>query len=151
HRVRHVWLFRGHESGHNCLLRGDSAAIRHVPRPRRPLSNRNGVSGQSPRSRFLQGVLPGRGGEPGPARSLGKLAPGANAAMRESRPAADRRVVTILSADVSGFTRLAERRDPEETMELVDECFRAIREEIVQCGGWIEKYIGDEVLAIFGA
>lgn len=71
--------------------------------------------------------------------------------MNDGRTGSDRRVVTVVSADLSRFTRLAERRDPEDTAALLDECFQALREEIVQCGGWIEKYIGDEVLAIFGA
>jgi hypothetical protein len=46
-----------------------------------------------------------------------------------------------------GFTGLAERRDPEETVELLDECFLVQQHEITHRSGWVETYIGDEVMA----
>jgi class 3 adenylate cyclase/tetratricopeptide (TPR) repeat protein len=75
----------------------------------------------------------------------------ADVASSTVRAPADRRVVTVLSADFARFTALAERHDPEETMAILDECFEALGNEIAERGGWIEKYIGDEILAIFGA
>lgn len=66
-------------------------------------------------------------------------------------PTADRRVVTILFADISGFTRVAEELDPEDLSALVKEAFGELMEEVRARGGWLEKHVGDAVLAIFGA
>src|SRR6266851_956407 len=59
--------------------------------------------------------------------------------------------VTVLFADISGFTALAERLDPEELHENMRAAWDAIAVEIRASGGLIEKYIGDAVVAVFGA
>src|SRR5881296_3465018 len=59
--------------------------------------------------------------------------------------------VTVLFADISGFTALAERLDPEELHENMRAAWDAIALEIRASGGLIEKYIGDAVVAVFGA
>jgi class 3 adenylate cyclase len=59
--------------------------------------------------------------------------------------------VTVLFADISGFTALAERLDPEELHENMRAAWDAIAAEIRSSGGLIEKYIGDAVVAVFGA
>ena len=59
--------------------------------------------------------------------------------------------VTVLFADISGFTALAERLDPEELHENMRAAWDAIAAEIRASGGLIEKYIGDAVVAVFGA
>jgi adenylate cyclase len=59
--------------------------------------------------------------------------------------------VTVLFADISGFTALAERLDPEELHENMRAAWDAIAAEIRAAGGLIEKYIGDAVVAVFGA
>src|SRR5881275_2183835 len=59
--------------------------------------------------------------------------------------------VTVLFADISGFTSLAERLDPEELHENMRTAWDAIAAEIRGTGGLIEKYIGDAVVAVFGA
>src|SRR2546422_3033758 len=59
--------------------------------------------------------------------------------------------VTVLFADISGFTALAERLDPEELHENMRTAWDAIAAEIRGTGGLIEKYIGDAVVAVFGA
>jgi class 3 adenylate cyclase/tetratricopeptide (TPR) repeat protein len=59
--------------------------------------------------------------------------------------------VTVLFADISGFTSLAERLDPEELHENMRTAWDAIAAEIREQGGLIEKYIGDAVVAVFGA
>src|SRR5712691_495784 len=59
--------------------------------------------------------------------------------------------VTVLFADISGFTALAERLDPEELHENMRAAWDAIAAEIRGSGGLIEKYIGDAVVAVFGA
>src|SRR2546430_11205244 len=59
--------------------------------------------------------------------------------------------VKVLFADISGFTALAERLDPEELHENMRAAWDAIAIEIRASGGLIEKYIGDAVVAVFGA
>ena len=64
---------------------------------------------------------------------------------------AERRLVTVLFADVVGFTSLAERLDPEELRSLMMGCFQTLAAEIRYYDGFIEKFIGDAILAVFGA
>ena len=63
----------------------------------------------------------------------------------------DRRQVTVLFADLSGFTRLSSALDPEETHRLLNSYFELIDEIVVNYGGTIDKHIGDCVMAVFGA
>ena len=63
----------------------------------------------------------------------------------------ERKLVTIVFADLSGFTALSERLDPEEVRGLVNDCFSALVPVIEGYGGTIDKFIGDEVMALFGA
>jgi adenylate cyclase len=65
--------------------------------------------------------------------------------------AGETRQVTVLFADISGFTALAERLDPQELHENMRTAWDAIAGEIRATGGLIEKYIGDAVVAVFGA
>ena len=62
----------------------------------------------------------------------------------------ERRVVTILFADMTGSTALADRMDPEEVRRLLEGYFDALAVAIHKHGGTIEKFIGDAVMAIFG-
>jgi class 3 adenylate cyclase/tetratricopeptide (TPR) repeat protein len=64
--------------------------------------------------------------------------------------AEERRVVTVLFADVTGSTELGERLDPEHLREVMASYFAAMREEIEAEGGTVEKFIGDAVMAVFG-
>ncbi|MDR7449507.1 MAG: adenylate/guanylate cyclase domain-containing protein [Armatimonadota bacterium] len=63
---------------------------------------------------------------------------------------AERRVVTVLFADLVGSTPLTLRQDPEATRALVAEYFAAMRGEIERYGGTVEKFVGDAVMAVFG-
>ncbi len=63
----------------------------------------------------------------------------------------ERRVVSVLFADLVGFTSLAEGRDAEEVRELQDRYFGTARAVIDRYGGTIEKFIGDAVMAVWGA
>ncbi|MFI5261239.1 MAG: adenylate/guanylate cyclase domain-containing protein [Candidatus Limnocylindrales bacterium] len=63
---------------------------------------------------------------------------------------AERRVVSILFADLVGFTTLAEGRDAEETRELLSRYFDLSRDVIGRYGGTVEKFIGDAVMAVWG-
>jgi class 3 adenylate cyclase/tetratricopeptide (TPR) repeat protein len=64
--------------------------------------------------------------------------------------AEERRVVTVLFADVTGSTELGERLDPEHLREVMASYFSAMRGEIEAEGGTVEKFIGDAVMAVFG-
>ena len=84
------------------------------------------------------------------------------AALREQlsqlRPDADkgatldeRKLVTILFADIAGFTALSEKLDPEEVRRLINACFDRLVPIVQKYGGTIDKFIGDEIMALFGA
>ncbi|MFI5254271.1 MAG: adenylate/guanylate cyclase domain-containing protein, partial [Candidatus Limnocylindrales bacterium] len=64
---------------------------------------------------------------------------------------AERRIVSVLFADLVGFTTLAEGRDAEETRELLSRYFDLARDVIARYGGTVEKFIGDAVMAVWGA
>jgi class 3 adenylate cyclase/tetratricopeptide (TPR) repeat protein len=63
----------------------------------------------------------------------------------------ERKQVTILFADISGFTAMSEQNDPEVVRERINTCFSRLAPIVKQHSGTIEKYIGDEIMAIFGA
>jgi len=72
-------------------------------------------------------------------------------ASRESQaPAVERRIVSVLFADLVGFTSLSEALDAEEVAVLQDHYFAAVRAAIVRHGGRLEKFIGDAAMAVFG-
>jgi class 3 adenylate cyclase/tetratricopeptide (TPR) repeat protein len=64
--------------------------------------------------------------------------------------AAERRLVSVLFADLVGFTPLSESRDPEEVRELLSRYFDTCRRLIGIYGGTVEKFIGDAVMAVWG-
>ena len=66
-------------------------------------------------------------------------------------PVSERRVVSVLFADLVGFTTLAEGRDAEETRELLTRYFDLCRDVVGRYGGTVEKFIGDAVMAVWGA
>jgi adenylate cyclase len=63
----------------------------------------------------------------------------------------DRRPVTILFADLSGFTAISERLDPEDVRALQSDVFQEAASVIQRYEGFVEKFVGDAVLAVFGA
>ncbi|MDI1466351.1 adenylate/guanylate cyclase domain-containing protein [Catellatospora sp. KI3] len=63
----------------------------------------------------------------------------------------DRRQVSVLFLDMVGFTTFSEQADPEQVRTLQQEYFATVRQVVRQYGGVVEKYIGDAVMAIFGA
>lgn len=65
--------------------------------------------------------------------------------------AGERREVAILFADVSGFTAMCEQLDPEDVHAVMNECFEGLGQAIRDEDGHIDKYIGDNVMALFGA
>ena len=66
-------------------------------------------------------------------------------------PEADRRLATILFADLTGFTSIAERLDPEEVRALQTDLFDALRAVLEAEQAFVEKFVGDAVMAVFGA
>ncbi|MCA9930655.1 MAG: tetratricopeptide repeat protein [Anaerolineales bacterium] len=63
----------------------------------------------------------------------------------------ERKRVTVLFADVSGYTALSENLDPEDVAAIMNRLFEAVTVEIHRYGGTIDKYAGDAVMALFGA
>jgi class 3 adenylate cyclase/tetratricopeptide (TPR) repeat protein len=66
-------------------------------------------------------------------------------------PLAERRLVTVLFADLVGFTTVSEARDAEDVRELLSRYFDTCRTLIARYGGTVEKFIGDAVMAVWGA
>ncbi len=65
--------------------------------------------------------------------------------------AEERRITTVLFADLVEFTTLAEHRDPEAVKRLIDSCFQLLVDDITSFGGRVDKILGDGILALFGA
>ena len=86
----------------------------------------------------------GRPATPGPPAPAKPRVP--NSALPE-----ERRWVTVLFADISGYTAMAERMDAELVKSMIDRCLRRLGSEVERFGGIVDKYIGDNVMAIFGA
>jgi class 3 adenylate cyclase/tetratricopeptide (TPR) repeat protein len=86
---------------------------------------------------LLRGVIAGRIGER-LAEAGDSLAP-------------ERRLITALFADVSGFTALADRLEPEELLGVIDPVISGLSTVVLQFEGYIEKFAGDALLALFGA
>ena len=63
----------------------------------------------------------------------------------------ERRHVTVMFADISGFTAMSEKLDPEEVRGMINGCFERLGAVIDRYGGHIDKFIGDEIMALFGA
>ncbi len=63
----------------------------------------------------------------------------------------ERRQITVLFADVVGFTSLSERLDPEIVHEIMDGCFALLAREVGRYGGRVNAFTGDGVMALFGA
>ncbi len=95
------------------------------------------LAGAGPASAALAGL--GAASQPGAATGRGEPA------------VAERRLVSILFADLVGFTPFAEERDAEDVREVLTRYFDLAREIIGRYGGTVEKFIGDAVMAVWGA
>ena len=87
--------------------------------------------------------------------SLASTAPGTPPSppdgLDEKGPSAERRVVSVLFADLVGFTTISESRDPETVRELLGAYFATATSIVGTYGGTVEKFIGDAVMAVWGA
>jgi class 3 adenylate cyclase/tetratricopeptide (TPR) repeat protein len=72
-------------------------------------------------------------------------------ALADRPTVAERRLVSVMFADLVGFTALAEQRDPEIVRELLTEYYDLAREVVARHKGTIDKFIGDAVMAVWGA
>ena len=70
---------------------------------------------------------------------------------RLTRTQEERRVVTVLFADLTGSTALGERLDPEDMRGVLERFFDALAREVLKLDGTVDKYVGDEIMAVFGA
>jgi class 3 adenylate cyclase/predicted ATPase len=86
----------------------------------------------------------------GTAQTAATAAAPSPAATPRQAPAAERRLVSVLFADLVGFTTLSESRDAEEVRELLSAYFDTCRSVIERYGGTVEKFIGDAVMAVWG-
>jgi len=63
----------------------------------------------------------------------------------------ERKLVTVLFADVAGYTAMSEKLDPEEVHQIMDGCFKILMDEIHKYEGAVDKFTGDGMMALFGA
>jgi class 3 adenylate cyclase/tetratricopeptide (TPR) repeat protein len=63
----------------------------------------------------------------------------------------ERRIVTVVFADLVGFSGIAQHQDPEQTKRLIDNCFERLVADVHDYGGSVDKILGDGILALFGA
>src|SRR6266436_5457098 len=68
-----------------------------------------------------------------------------------AEPRRERKVVTVLFADLVGFTSRAEQLDPEDVEAILQPYHERLQRELEHYGGTVEKFIGDAVMALFGA
>ncbi len=107
------------------------------------------VCGQCMRNLFQNDVVPGYAN-----RSALEYTPHfllERALKFKSSMVGERKLVSVLFADVADFTGLAEKLDPEDVHEIMDRCFGILGREIHRAGGTINQYTGDGIMALFGA
>jgi class 3 adenylate cyclase/tetratricopeptide (TPR) repeat protein len=92
-----------------------------------------------------------RCGEENPERARFCLACAAPLEEDASQQHAERKVVSVLFVDLVGFTAGADAADPEDVHATLQPYHARVREEIERIGGGVEKYVGDAVMAVFGA
>src|SRR5215210_7817762 len=90
-------------------------------------------------------------GRENPAASRFCNACGATLASGDDGPREERKVVTVLFCDLVGFTQRSEAMDPEDVRAHLRSYHAHLRGELERFGGTVEKFIGDAVVAVFGA
>ncbi len=70
---------------------------------------------------------------------------------RTVRLSGERRIVTVLFADIRGFTTIAANQSPEQVVSMLNEFFRTLVDVIPRYGGTLDKFIGDAFMAVFNA
>src|ERR687888_2758179 len=90
-----------------------------------------------------------RGGAAPPAGA--RFCPACAAPVDAAAGSEERKLATVLFADLVGSTALGGSQDPERTRALLDRFYDAMASEIEAAGGTVEKFVGDAVMAAFGA
>ncbi len=70
--------------------------------------------------------------------------------LKKPVPEGERKHVTVLFSDLSGYTAMSEKLDPEEVKEITSRIFGQISQVVAKYEGFIEKFVGDAVMALFG-
>ena len=63
----------------------------------------------------------------------------------------ERKLVTVMFADVTGFTSMSDKLDPEDVHQIMNGCFSILMDEVHKCEGTVNEFRGDGVMALFGA
>jgi adenylate cyclase len=63
----------------------------------------------------------------------------------------DRRLVTVLFADLASFTATSEKADPEDVIDMLNQVFSRLAVEYDREGGYLDKTVGDQIMVLFGA
>ena len=90
-----------------------------------------------------------RCGEANPAHA--RFCHACGARLDDARPREERKLVSVLFVDLEGFTTSSDRADPEDVRDSLERYHAAAKDCIEQFGGVVEKFIGDAVMAVFGA
>jgi adenylate cyclase len=93
-------------------------------------------------------AAPSESAPPSASVAPGAAGPAAAASRAEE---GDRRLVTVLFADLAGFTALSESLDPEDVRALQSDLFRELSGAVERYDGFVEKFVGVAVMAVFGA
>ncbi|MFN7133497.1 MAG: adenylate/guanylate cyclase domain-containing protein, partial [Myxococcales bacterium] len=103
-------------------------------------------------ARFCErcGEPTGRNGAPRADRSTATRRPLPVPLMTAPVWSEERKLATVLFADLAGFTSISSRLEPDAVREFANECFEPLTQEIARRGGTVLKYIGDCVMAAFG-
>lgn len=138
---------------------GDAATVCRLP----PLAGADAVAlvdavtGGAALSPAARGRLEARAGGNPERLIMGAMLAGAietelrqEAETVERTSEAERRRVTVLFADITGFTRMSEQLPPAEAYRAVSGCLRVLHETATKHGGSVEKYLGDCIMATFG-
>jgi class 3 adenylate cyclase len=104
-----------------------------------------------PQAKFCLECATPLGGARPSAQAADAASTGAPIARAAPAAIAERRLVSVLFADLVGFTTYSEGRDAEEVRELQSRYFSTVSEIIARYGGTVEKFIGDAVMALWGA
>jgi class 3 adenylate cyclase len=90
-------------------------------------------------------------GQDNPARARFCMSCASPLTADEPAPHGARKTVTVVFCDIEGSTQLAERLEPESARDVMARFFRRMHAALERHGGTVEKYIGDAVMAVFGA
>lgn len=98
-----------------------------------------------------QGVLPSSEGGAGKLLTAVSASSGKGVLPANQSMESERKHVTVLFADISGFTAMSEKLDPEEVTQIMNGCLKMLADVVTHYEGYVDKFIGDCIMALFGA